>query len=146
MVWNGMEDDFSIFHTGNFLPFHFHSLLKIFLSIFNFSSIFHSILSYQEKFRPEAMRNFCCTFTTLSVILPLVAHEGKQYRTIHLIPYLKHYRNDLPVPLKLTQHKYINHNRSQDFWFGRGGAKQKSHAMTKSNIFKRWDFNGSEIP
>ena len=22
MVWNGMEDDFSIFHTGNFLPFH----------------------------------------------------------------------------------------------------------------------------
>ena len=22
MVWNGMEDNFSIFHTGNFLPFH----------------------------------------------------------------------------------------------------------------------------
>ena len=22
MVWNGMENDFSTFHTGNFLPFH----------------------------------------------------------------------------------------------------------------------------
>ena len=47
-TWYGMEDDFSIFHTGNFLPFHFHSMLEIFHSIFhsilNFSSIFHSIL------------------------------------------------------------------------------------------------------
>ena len=50
IVWNGMEDDFSIFHTGNFLPFHFHSILKIFLSIFHsslkFSSVFYSILPY----------------------------------------------------------------------------------------------------
>ena len=64
MVWNGMEDDFSIFHTGNFLPFHFHLILKIFHSIFHsilkfssifhfvlkFSSIFHSILPYQRNF------------------------------------------------------------------------------------------------
>ena len=27
MVWNGMEDNFSIFHTGNFLLFHVHSIL-----------------------------------------------------------------------------------------------------------------------
>ena len=26
MVWNGMEDDFSIFHTGNFHPFHSKNL------------------------------------------------------------------------------------------------------------------------
>ena len=28
MVGNIMEDDFSIFHTGNFLPFYFHSIQK----------------------------------------------------------------------------------------------------------------------
>ena len=65
MVWNGMEDDFSIFHTDNFLPFHFHSILKIFHFIFHsilkFSSIFHSILPYQKNFRLEAMqRTFWC--------------------------------------------------------------------------------------
>ena len=53
LVWNGMEDDFSIFHTGNFLPFHFHPILKIFQSIFHsipkFFSIFYSILPYQDK-------------------------------------------------------------------------------------------------
>ena len=75
MVWNGMDqDDFSIFHTGNF-PFHFHSIPKMFHSIFHsilkfssifhsilkFSSIFHSILPCQRNFRLEAMpRIFCC--------------------------------------------------------------------------------------
>ena len=58
MAWNGMKDDFSIFHTGNFLPFHtknfpFHSILK-------FSSIFHSILPYQRNFRLEAMQRLQC--------------------------------------------------------------------------------------
>ena len=52
-AWYGMEDDFSIFHTGNFLPFHFHSSLKIFHSMFHFilkfSSIFHSIGSRPKK-------------------------------------------------------------------------------------------------
>ena len=62
-----MEEDFSIFLTGNFLLFHFHSILK-------FSSIFHSIIPYQGKFRPEATRNLHCTFATLSVLL-----QGKQY-------------------------------------------------------------------
>ena len=63
LVWNGMEDDFSIFHTGNFLPFHF--ILKIFHSVLKFFSIFHSILPYQDKFIPEATRNLHCTFATL---------------------------------------------------------------------------------
>ena len=69
MVWNGMEDDFSIFHTDNFLPFHFHSILKIFHSVFHsilkFSSIFHSILPYQKNFRLEAMQRIFCCFASL---------------------------------------------------------------------------------
>ena len=81
MEWNGMEDYFSLFHTGNFLPFHFHFVLKIFHSIFHsllkFSPIFHSILPYQGKFRPEATRTLYCTFATLSVPLQEVAHKGK---------------------------------------------------------------------
>ena len=31
-----------------------------------------------------------------SVLLQVVAHEGKQYGGVHLVPYLKRYRNDLP--------------------------------------------------
>ena len=63
MVWNGRR--FSIFHTGNFLPFYFHSIPKIFHSIFQpivkFSSVFQSILPYQRNFRVEAMqRKFYC--------------------------------------------------------------------------------------
>ena len=69
MVWNGMEDDFSIFHTDNFFPFHFHSILKIFHSIFHsilkFSSISHSILPYQRNFRLEAMQRIFCCFASL---------------------------------------------------------------------------------
>ena len=105
MVWNGMEDDFSIFHTGNFLLFYFHSILKIFHSIFhsilNFSSIFHSILQYQGKFRPEATRNLYHIFATFSVLLQKVTHEGKQYGTMHLIPYLKRFHNDLLYTIKI---------------------------------------------
>ena len=74
-AWYGMEDNFSIFHSG--IHFHF-------------------ILLYQGKFRPEATHNLYCTFATLSILLQVVAHEGKQYGTMHLIPCLKHYRNDLP--------------------------------------------------
>ena len=82
-TWNGMEDDFSMFHTGNFLPFHFHSIPKIYHSIFHsilkfssifhsilkFSSIFHSILPYQRNFRLEAMQRryilLLCAFAVL---------------------------------------------------------------------------------
>ena len=41
-----MEDDFSIFHAGNFFPFDFHSVLKIYHFIFHFipkfSCVFHT--------------------------------------------------------------------------------------------------------
>ena len=40
MLWNGMGDNFSIFHIDSFLPFHFQFILKI------FHSIFHSILKF----------------------------------------------------------------------------------------------------
>ena len=59
------------------------------------------------------MRDLYCTFATLSVPLQAVANEGKQYSAMHLIPHLKHYRNDLPY--KITQHKNMNQRRSQDF-------------------------------
>ena len=69
MMWNGMEDDFYIFHTSNFLPFHFHSILKIFHSIFHsilkLSSVFHSILLYQKTFWLDAMQLIFCTFAML---------------------------------------------------------------------------------
>ena len=65
-------------------------------AIFLHSNIFHSILPYQGKFKPEATRNLCSIFATLSVPLQVVAREGKQYSTMHLISYLKDYRNELP--------------------------------------------------
>ena len=96
MVFNEMEDDFSIFHGGNFLPFYTKNLpfhisfhTKIFLHL-------PSILPYQGKFRPEATCNLHCILATLSVHLQVVARKGKQYGTMHLIPYLNDYRNKLP--------------------------------------------------
>ena len=83
MVRNGIEDSFFIFHTGSFLPFHFHSTLKVFHSILEFSSIFHSILPYHGKFRPEATRNLYCIFATLAVPLHVVTRKGKQCGTMH---------------------------------------------------------------
>ena len=63
-AWNGMENDFSVFHTGYFLLFYFYSILKILYSIFHsilkFSSVFHSITLPQGKLRPEATRNLYC--------------------------------------------------------------------------------------
>ena len=66
----------------------FHVILKL-------SSIFHSILPYQDKLILEATRNLYCTFTTLSVSLQVVAREGKQYGVMHLISYLMRCRNEL---------------------------------------------------
>ena len=51
MVWNGMEEDFSIFLPGSFLPFYFHSIPKIFHSVPKFSL---------AKFYPKV---FCCVKT-----------------------------------------------------------------------------------
>ena len=54
------------------------------------------MLPYQCKFRHQAMRDLYCSFATLSEPLQVVAGEGKLYGTMHLIPYLKLYRNELP--------------------------------------------------
>ena len=61
-----------------------YSMLAIFFhSILKFSFLFHSILPFQHKFRQEAKRNLLCIFATLSVPSQVVAHEGKQYGTMH---------------------------------------------------------------
>ena len=65
-----------------------------------------SIISI-PRFRPEATRNLYYTFATLSTPLQVVDREGKRNGTMHLIPYLNHYCNELPK--KFTQHKNINH-------------------------------------
>ena len=80
-AWYGMDDDFSIFHTDNFLRFHFHSILKIFHSILKFSSIFHSILPYQRNFRLEAMQRLFCCFASLQCCeQPLVKVRQQYYK------------------------------------------------------------------
>ena len=76
--------------------FPFSVLGNFFHSIFNFFSIFHSILPYQSKFGPEATLCLYCTFVTLSVPSQVVACEGKPHVKMHLIPYLKHDHNELP--------------------------------------------------
>ena len=108
MVWNEIKDDFSIIRSGNFLWFHFHSVLKIFHSILKFSSIFYSILPYQGKFRLEETYNLYSTVATLSVPLQVVSCKDKQHGTMHLISYLKYHRNELPQ--KFTQHENTNHS------------------------------------
>ena len=122
MVWNGMEDDFSIFHTGNFLPFHFHSIPKIFHSILKFSSIFHSILkfssifhsipSYQRNFRLEVIQRIFCCFAPLQCCKqPLVryADNTKMQRLVSGM-HIAH---------------GLMHRRSLDFELG-GGLNRKS--------------------
>ena len=68
-AWYGMEDDFSMFHNGNFLSFHFHSSLKIFHSMFHsilkFPSVFHSIVPYQRNFILKAMQRILYCFASL---------------------------------------------------------------------------------
>ena len=45
-----------------------------------FSSVFHSRLPYQGKFRSEATPNLHCIFATLSVLLQIIVKGGKQQR------------------------------------------------------------------
>ena len=92
-AWYGMEDDFSIFHSSNFLPFHFHSIPKIFHSIFHsilkflcifhsilkFSSIFHSILPYQRNFRLLTMQRIFCCFAPLQCCKQPLVKVRQQY-------------------------------------------------------------------
>ena len=90
-AWYGMEWKTIFPYSIRAIFFHsiFHSILK-------FSPIFHSILPYQGNFKLEATRSLYCVFATLSVPLQVVARDGKRYGTMHLIPYLKDYRNELP--------------------------------------------------
>ena len=103
-AWYGMENDFLLFRSGNFLPFH--SILKIFLSIFlsilKFSSIFYSILPFQRNFRLEAiqLRIFCC-FASL------------QRRCVN------NTKIQQPVSGMHIAHGLM-HRRSQDFGLGEG--------------------------
>ena len=88
-AWYGMEEDFSIFHTGNFLPFHFHSIPKIFHSILKFSSIFHSMLKFasifhsifpcQRNFSLEAMQRIFCWVAPLKCCKQPLVKVRQQY-------------------------------------------------------------------
>ena len=62
---------------GYATAFHFQSTPKFFHFILKFFSIFHSILPYLGKFRPEATRNLYCIFATLSMPLQVVACKRK---------------------------------------------------------------------
>ena len=77
MIWNETEDDFSILHIGNFFPLHTKNLAfhSSFHTTVTFSSILHSILPHQGKFRLEETRCLYCTFATLSVPLQAVPHS-----------------------------------------------------------------------
>ena len=98
MEWNERRFFHIPYWQFSYIPFLIHTKNFLFHIPFHtkFSCMFHSILSYQGKFWPEATCNLYCTLKTLSVLLQVIAHEGKQYGTMHLIPYLKHHRNDIP--------------------------------------------------
>ena len=83
MVWNGMEDDFSMFNWQfSSIPFPFHTKNHPFHTKIFF--IFLSILPYQGKFRLPATRNLDSTFAMLSMPSQVVAREGKQHGKMHL--------------------------------------------------------------
>ena len=98
MKWNGRRFFHISYRQFSSIPFPFHIKNLPFDSIFRtkifFHIPFHTSIN-QRKFRPEAVRNLNCSFAMLSVPLQVVAREGNQYDTMHLIPYLKHYRNEL---------------------------------------------------
>ena len=89
MGWNGKQFFHIPYLQFSFISFPFHTKI-----------LFRT--PYQGKFRPEAVHNLYCTFPTLSVPLEVVICEGKQYSTMHLIPFLKHDHNERPE--KFTQY------------------------------------------
>ena len=126
MEWNGRQ----FFHIlfWQFFPFHFHSTLKI----------FHSILTFQGKFRPKTMLNLYCTFATLSVFLLVVAHEGMVncisshiWSTIAMT----YHKNSLSINIST-----IGVAKIFDWW---GGGQNANHMqwrhqiLSKSGIFMR---------
>ena len=69
------------------------------------------MLPYQDKFRPDLMRNLYCTFATLSVSLQVVASEGMQYDPMHsqtAKSMLQKYRKKLTRKKKQQQRIKLN--------------------------------------
>ena len=130
MEWNGMEDDFSVFHTGNFRPFHFRSILKV------FHSIFHSILNFLPfsipYFHTKESEDWkqCNVYFAALHLCNVVSNRS--WRCV----------NNTKMPQSVSGMPIAHglmHRRSQDFGMG-GGLNRKSHAVTLSKIFKKRDF------
>ena len=68
-AWYGMEDNFSAFHSDNFLPFHILFHIKIFFHI-----QLHTKISLDRKLRVI----FIIFSYRLSIPLQVAAREGKQ--------------------------------------------------------------------
>ena len=139
-----MEDDFSIFsdnflfltiltifsdNSDNFLPFHFHSILKIFHSILKFSFIFHSILTYQRNFRLKVP--VCNVYFTALYLCNVVSN--RPWRCVN------NTKMRQSVSCMHVAHCLMR-RRCQDFELG-GGLNRKSHALTSSEIFEKRDFS-----
>ena len=123
-AWYGMEN-FSMFHTGNFFSFYFHSTLKIFHSIFHpilkFSFIFHSILPYQRNFRLEAMQHIFCCFASLQCCKQPLVTVRQQYK-------------DAKTNIWYVYCTWCNPCVSQDFGLG-GGLNCKT---TFNDVFRNF--------
>ena len=129
-----MEDDFSIFHIGNFLPFHFHSIPKIFHSILKFSSIFHSILKsssifhsilpYQRNFRLEAMQHTFCCFAPFQCCKQPLVKVRLQYK-------------DATTGI---WYAYCTFCIGIAWIWNWGEGKTANHAVTSSKVFEKRDF------
>ena len=73
-----MEDDFSIFHTGNFLPFHTKNLpfhTKIFFHI-----PFHASIS--QTFRQAMQQIFCALAMLKATIRKTASNNTKMQRLV----------------------------------------------------------------
>ena len=126
MEWNEMENNFSIFHTGKFLPFDCHSILKIFHSVFHTTVFFH---------------------------IPFQTSMLKKFKTGSNATYILHHCNVsnhswmcdvVRVTIQRCNNGICIHNahgliqmRSQDLGFA--GPNQTPHGMT-SEIFKKRAF------
>ena len=124
-AWYGMEDDFSIFHTGNFLPFHFRSILKI------FHSIFHSLLNFLPYFIPYFHTKELLDWKQCNVYFAALhvcnAVSNHSWRCVN--------NTTMQQPVSGMHIACgLMHRRSQDFGL-EGGLNRKSHAMTSSKIY-----------
>ena len=110
-VWYGMEDDFSIFHTGHFLPFHFHYILvsyPIFESLSQWATIkIHSAWKYQPlRF------NDCKFVITPNIKLEIITPTAKNILQNYQKKVLTQKNNN--KELSLTESKKINTNLCYD--------------------------------